>query len=303
MSAAVITKWSIRSIDIPIFFLLCRDADTFLVGGRQLCLITMIELEHVSKTYGTLRALSDINLAVSSGGTTVFIGPSGCGKSTLIRIMMGLIQADRGAVRYKGLVVEEETAEKLRRNFGYVIQGGGLFPHLTARENATLMSRYLGQPESLISDRLEELTELTRLPGEVLDHYPVQLSGGQKQRVALIRALMLDPELLMLDEPLGALDPIVRYQLQTELRDIFHQLGKTVIMVTHDIGEAGFFGDDIVLLREGAIVQRGPIEDFVNNPSEPFVNEFISAQRTLLDLSLIHISEPTRRYASSYAVI
>lgn len=245
---------------------------------------TMIALEHVSKNYGALRALIDINLVVSRGGTTVFIGPSGCGKSTLIRIMMGLIKADCGAVSYKGLIVEEETAETLRRNFGYMIQGGGLFPHITARENSTLMSRYLRHPESLISDRLEELIELTRLPREVLDHYPVQLSGGQKQRVALIRALMLDPELLMLDEPLGALDPIVRYQLQTELRDIFQQLGKTVIMVTHDIGEAGFFGDDIVLLREGTIVQRGPIKDFVNNPSEPFVEEFVSAQRTLLDI-------------------
>lgn len=247
-------------------------------------LTNMIKLNHVSKTYGTLKALNDINLVVSTGGTTVFIGPSGCGKSTLLRVTMGLVPPDRGSVFYKGLLVSKDSAEELCRNFGYVTQGGGLFPHLTARDNITLMSRFLRRRESLISERLEELVELTRLPRNVLDNYPVQLSGGQRQRVAIIRSLMLDPEVLMLDEPFGSLDPIVRHQLQTELREIFRQLSKTVLMVTHDIGEAGYFGDDIILLREGSIIQRGTIEDLVGNPTEPFVDKFVSAQRTLLDV-------------------
>ena len=145
------------------------------------------------------------------------------------------------------------------------------------------MARYLRRPAIEISRRVGELAELTHFPPDALDRFPIQLSGGQRQRVALMRALMLDPEVLILDEPFGALDPIVRYQLQTDLRNIFRTLGKTVVMVTHDIGEAGFFGDDIVLLREGRVVQRGPIEDFVYKPSEPFVESFVSTQRTLID--------------------
>ena len=243
----------------------------------------MFELEKVSKRFNSLTALADIDLTIPNGRTTVFIGPSGCGKSTLIRVLMGLIEPDHGVVRYEGVPVNAGSAMQLRRRMGYVIQGGGLFPHLTARGNATLMARYLGHPTEDIYRRVDELVEQTHLPSDALDRYPAQLSGGQRQRVALVRALMLEPDVLMLDEPFGALDPIVRYQLQTHLRDIFRGLGKTVVMVTHDIGEAGFFGDDIVLLREGRIVQRGPIHDFVHQPSEPFVEQFISAQRTLID--------------------
>ena len=243
----------------------------------------MFELEKVSKRFNSLTALADINLTIPNGRTTVFIGPSGCGKSTLVRVLMGLIEPDHGVVRYEGVPVNAGSAMQLRRRMGYVIQGGGLFPHLTARGYATLMARYLGHPTEDIYRRVDELAELTHLPSDALDRYPAQLSGGQRQRVALVRALMLEPDVLMLDEPFGALDPIVRYQLQTHLRDIFRGLGKTVVMVTHDIGEAGFFGDDIVLLREGRIVQRGPIHDFVHQPSEPFVEQFISAQRTLID--------------------
>jgi len=243
----------------------------------------MFELEKVSKHFKSLAALADVDLTIPTGRTTVFIGPSGCGKSTLIRLLMGLIEPDQGVVRFEDVPVNADSAMELRRRMGYVIQGGGLFPHLTARGNVTLMARYLRRPASDISRRVHELAELTHFPQDALDRFPIQLSGGQRQRVALMRALMLDPDVLMLDEPFGALDPIVRYRLQTHLRDIFRALGKTVVMVTHDIGEAGFFGDDIVLLREGRIVQRGPIDDFVQNPSEPFVEHFISAQRKLID--------------------
>jgi osmoprotectant transport system ATP-binding protein len=146
------------------------------------------------------------------------------------------------------------------------------------------MARWLGRDEAAIAARLEELAALTRFPADALGRYPAELSGGQRQRVGLMRALMLDPDALLLDEPLGALDPMIRYELQTDLRDIFRDLGKTVVMVTHDIGEAGYFGDVIVLMRDGAIVQQGGIEALMKSPADEFVERFITAQRSLLDI-------------------
>jgi osmoprotectant transport system ATP-binding protein len=243
----------------------------------------MLELAGVSKTYQRTAALQPTDLTVPSGQTTVLIGPSGCGKSTLLRIMIGLIAPDSGSVRFKGTELTPTNARALRQHMGYVVQDGGLFPHLTARENAVLMARYLGWDGKRIDARLDELTKLTQFPAEGLNRYPVQLSGGQRQRVSLMRALMLDPDLLLLDEPLGALDPIIRSELQEDLRRIFQSLGKTVVMVTHDLGEAGFFGDRIVLLRAGRIVQEGTLADLVNRPRDPFVTQFINAQRSPLD--------------------
>ena len=157
-----------------------------------------------------------------------------------------------------------------------------MFPHLRACDNVTLVARHLGWTQDQIQLRLNELAQLTHFPVDGLDRYPAQLSGGQRQRVGLMRALMLDPDVLLLDEPLGALDPIVRSDLQVELRDIFRALGKTVVMVTHDMGEAGFFGDTIVLMREGRIVQTGTLSDLLSTPAEPYVERFINAQRTAL---------------------
>jgi osmoprotectant transport system ATP-binding protein len=162
---------------------------------------------------------------------------------------------------------------------GYVIQEGGLFPHLTVRDNVTVMARYLRRDASWIDYRISELAQLARLPEEMMSRFPAELSGGQRQRVSLMRALMLDPDLLLLDEPLGALDPMIRYQLQQELKTIFAQLGKTVVMVTHDIAEAAFFGHTLVLMRDGRIVQTGPFKELAQSPAEPFVEEFITAQR------------------------
>jgi osmoprotectant transport system ATP-binding protein len=163
---------------------------------------------------------------------------------------------------------------------GYVIQDGGLFPHLTAEENVGLMARHLKWDRNRIDERIAALAELTLFPLDGLSRYPAQLSGGQKQRVSLMRAIMLDPEVLLLDEPLGALDPMIRADLQNELREIFRQLGKTVVMVTHDIHEAGYFGDSIVLMREGQVVQRATLADLLSHPADPFVTRFINAQRT-----------------------
>jgi osmoprotectant transport system ATP-binding protein len=219
---------------------------------------------------------------VEPGRTTVLIGPSGCGKSTLLRLMVGLIRPDRGEVRFEGHTVAPDNVVSLRRRMGYVIQEGGLFPHMTARGNATLMARYLRWDTARIEVRLGELVELTHFPAEALQRYPVQLSGGQRQRVSLMRALMLDPDVLLLDEPLGALDPMIRHDLQAELRGIFRTLNKTVVMVTHDLGEAGYFADTIVLLRRGSIVQVGSFHQLLESPEVPFVTEFVNAQRSPL---------------------
>lgn len=243
----------------------------------------MLTLTGVSKTYGALRVLEPTDLTLAAGRTTALIGPSGCGKSTLLRLMIGLIEPDTGTVDFDGVRVGPGTALALRPRMGYVIQDGGLFPHLTARENVLLMAGYLGWKRPRMEARLAELADLTQLPGEALGRYPVQLSGGQKQRVSLMRGLMLDPELLLMDEPLGALDPMIRSDLQEDLKRIFRSLKKTVVFVTHDLGEAGYLGDTIVLMREGRIVQAGSLQDLMRNPAVPFVTKFINAQRSPLE--------------------
>ena len=245
----------------------------------------MLQLTNISKTYGQTMALKSIELSVLAGKTTILLGPSGSGKSTLLRIINGLIQPDRGGtVQFEGIPVTPQNALTLRHKMGYVIQEGGLFPHLTAYQNITLMANYLGWLPDRIEQRVTELTQLTQLPLEILSRFPGQLSGGQRQRISLMRALLLDPDLLLLDEPLGALDPMIRSELQTDLKQIFQTLGKTVVIVTHDIGEAGFLGDNIVLLRDGEVLQQGHLAELVHNPVNPFVTQFINAQRSPLEV-------------------
>ena len=239
----------------------------------------MFRLTGVRKVYAGRPALGPLALDIPPGGTTVLIGPSGCGKSTLLRLLIGLVEPDAGAVTFDGTPISAHTVHNVRLRTGYVIQDGGLFPHMNARGNVTLMARHLGWERGRLDARVRELAELTRFPADGLDRFPHQLSGGQRQRVGLMRALMLNPDALLLDEPLGALDPLVRADLQTELRDIFRSLGKTVVRVTHDLGEAAFFADRVVLLREGQIVQQGSPADLWHRPSDPFVTRFVQAQR------------------------
>ena len=239
----------------------------------------MLELRGVSKRFGHIMAIRTLDLAIPAGQTTVLIGPSGCGKSTLLRLMLGLIQPDVGTVTFEGVILTTNNVLALRQRMGYVIQDGGLFPHLTAQQNIELMARHLRWDAS----RLAELIALTHFPADGLVRYPAQLSGGQRQRVSLMRALMLDPQVLLLDEPLGALDPMVRSDLQAELKSIFDTLKKTVVLVTHDMGEAGFFGNPIMLIRDGGIVQQGTLAELVTTPSDPFVTRFVNAQRSPLD--------------------
>ncbi len=242
----------------------------------------MLELTQVSRSFGDTVAVHPTDLSVRPGATTVLIGPSGCGKSTLLRLMIYLIKPDGGSVRFEGTEFNDDDVLQLRHRMGYVIQDGGLFPHLSAADNVALLARHLGWDESRVSTRLQELAELTRFPADGFARFPAQLSGGQRQRVSLMRALMLDPDVLLLDEPLGALDPIVRSELQVDLRNIFRTLNKTVVLVTHDMGEAGFFGDVIVLMRDGCIVQQGTLAQLVHEPADEFVERFIQAQRTAL---------------------
>jgi len=243
----------------------------------------MLALSQVSKRYGDSLALAHCDLHAPAGKTVVLIGPSGCGKSTLLRLIAGLIPADTGTVTFSGETLSQDNILQARRRMGYVIQEGGLFPHLAVRDNVTVMARYLRRDAKWIDARLAELAQLVRLPPELMSRFPAELSGGQRQRVSLMRALMLDPELLLLDEPLGALDPMIRYELQQELKAIFAQLGKTVVMVTHDIAEAAYFGHTLVLMREGRIVQTGPFKELARSPADPFVEQFITAQRDPLE--------------------
>src|SRR6201987_577965 len=197
----------------------------------------MIKLRSVSKTFGAIVVLHETNLDVPTGETTVLIGPSGCGKSTILKLIMGLIEPTGGTIEIDGERVTRANILHLRRRIGYVIQEGGLFAHLTARQNVLLMAKHLKQPVERMEPRLIELCELTHFPEDALRRYPVELSGGQRQRVSLMRALMLKPSVLLLDEPFGALDPMVRARLQDELKEIFKRLQQTIGMVTHDMAD------------------------------------------------------------------
>jgi osmoprotectant transport system ATP-binding protein len=243
----------------------------------------MLLLSDVSKSFDRVAAVRTFSLTVDVGRTTVLLGPSGCGKSTVLRLIIGLLPSDKGMIEFDGERVTPEAVLLMRRKMGYVIQEGGLFPHLTTYENVSLMASHLGWATSKIKSRVEELVELTQFPADGLPRFPGQLSGGQRQRVSLMRALMLDPKLLLMDEPLGALDPLIRVDLQAELKSIFSKLHKTGVMVTHDLAEAVYLGDTIVLMREGKIVQQGALDDLVKSPADPFVTRFIRAQRSPLD--------------------
>jgi osmoprotectant transport system ATP-binding protein len=241
----------------------------------------LVQLSGVSKTYGNAIALHPTDLEFRRGRTTALIGPSGCGKSTLLRLIIRLLDPDGGTIHFDGAPVTAANIADLRRRIGYVIQDGGLFPHLTAHKNILLMAAHLKWRDEKMRDRLAELCALTRFPESALDRFPLELSGGQRQRISLMRALMLSPELLLLDEPLGALDPLVRAALQKDLKEIFGRLNQTAILVTHDLAEAAYLGDKIVLMNEGRVVQRGTLDDLRTKPASVFVTDFITAQRGL----------------------
>jgi osmoprotectant transport system ATP-binding protein len=245
--------------------------------------MTAVNLDGVGKSFDGRVVLRPTSLAIPQGGRVALIGPSGSGKSTLLRMIIGLVVPDEGTVTVGDLRVTPETARSVRGRVGWMPQDGGLFPHLTAEENVTLLARLRGDDAERSSKRVDELADMVRVSRELLRRHPRRLSGGERQRVALMRALFLDPEVVLLDEPLGALDPLVRARLQDDLREVFDTLGKTVVLVTHDLVEAALLTRDIAVVFGGTIVQRGSMRELHDTPAHPFVKDLLAAQRPLAE--------------------
>lgn len=241
-----------------------------------------VRLESVEKHFDQTVALQPTDLVVEAGEVLALLGPSGSGKSTVLSLIAGLAPPTRGRLNVLGTELtptQPRLPASVRHEMGYVIQEGGLFPHLSARDNVGLLAKDIGWPADRVAARMQELAELVHLTPEHLDRDPGSLSGGQRQRVALMRALMLEPRLLLLDEPLGALDPITRHQLQGDLANIFSKLGTTVVLVTHDVGEAAFLASRIAVLGAGRIVQVGSAASIAEAPADEFVRAFLAAHR------------------------
>ena len=239
--------------------------------------VILIRFSSVSKRLSNDFELKNVNLHLEKGTTTALIGSSGSGKSTVLRLLSGLVVPDQGTILVNGKNIFHTDLSLYRQTIGFMVQQGGLFPHLTVEQNVCIVGKYLKRDPEMLQDRLESLCRLVCLSTQLMSRYPHELSGGQRQRVGLIRALMLDPEILLLDEPLGALDPIVRHDLQQELKDLFAQLQKTVLLVTHDLNEAQFLANHLVLMHHGAIVQDGLLSDFLDQPASTYVTKFFSA--------------------------
>ncbi|GEP08698.1 ABC transporter ATP-binding protein [Methylobacterium gnaphalii] len=254
----------------------------------------MIRFEGVSKRFaGAERpAVDGLDLTVPEGSTCILLGPSGCGKSTTLRMVNRLVEPDAGRVLVNGRDVAEVDPVQLRRGIGYVLQGVGLFPHRSVARNVATVPALLGWPRRRIDERVDAMLAVVGLdPGEYRDRRPDTLSGGQRQRVGVARALAADPPILLMDEPFGAVDPVARGRLQSEIGAILRQLGKTVMIVTHDLSEALLMGDRIVLMRDGASVQADTPERFLAKPANAFASDFIGADRILRRLSLVAASE------------
>jgi osmoprotectant transport system ATP-binding protein len=239
----------------------------------------VLVLRDVTRSFNGSPAVRALSLEVPREKTTVLLGESGSGKSTLLRLMAGLLPPDSGEILLEGMPVTVESGPALRRRMGFGLQSGGLFPHLTAEDNVTLLARALKKPADWRASRLAELASLVQLDSAVLRRWPLELSGGQRQRVSLMRALMLRPAVVLLDEPLGALDPVTRSELQKELRHVFETLGTTVVLVTHDLEEAAVLGHRVALMHEGTLVQVGSLDELAAHPADPWVARFLAGWR------------------------
>ncbi|HVA13737.1 MAG TPA: ABC transporter ATP-binding protein [Stellaceae bacterium] len=245
----------------------------------------MIELRGVTKRYGARASVNDVSFAVAEGAFCALVGPSGSGKSTTLRMINRLIEPSAGTIRLGGEDVATIPVESLRRRIGYAIQSVGLFPHWTIADNIATVPRLLKWPEDRVRARIEELLTLVRLdPGAVRAKYPHQLSGGQQQRIGVARALAADPDVLLMDEPFGALDPITREALRLELARIHKATGKTILFVTHDVDEALQMADAIAIMRDGRLVQFGTPSDLLTKPADDFVRDFMGGSALGLKL-------------------
>jgi osmoprotectant transport system ATP-binding protein len=249
--------------------------------------------EHVTKVFpgNAVPAVNDCTFEVEPGSFVVLLGPSGCGKTTLLKTVNRLYELDSGSIQIDGVDIRQIPVTELRRRIGYVIQQVGLFPHLTIAENVAVVPELVGWPRPKIDARVNELLELVHLaPEEVRGRYPAQLSGGQQQRVGLARALAIDPMLLLMDEPFGAIDAITRGNLQDEMRDLHHRLKKTILFVTHDVDEALRLADRILVMRTGHIEQYGRPFDLITAPANEFVAELLGAGDVIRRLSVMTVA-------------
>lgn len=252
--------------------------------------MNIVEIKNLTKKYGDNIVLNNINLNISEGEFIVILGPSGCGKTTLLKIINNLIEFDTGEVFIKGKSIKEIDPIELRRNIGYVIQQIGLFPHLTISQNISYVLDLQKISEGKQIERAEELITLVGLDSSFLNRYPGELSGGQKQRIGVARAIAADPEIILMDEPFGAVDEIVRKSLQEELKQLQKRLKKTIVFVTHDIDEAIKLGDRIIIMNQGQIEQGGSAEDFLFHPANDFIKEFLGLKNFTSYLSQVNIS-------------
>ncbi len=246
----------------------------------------MISLKQVSKSFdgGRSFAVHRVSLDIDAGETLVLLGSSGCGKTTLLKLMNRLLDPTSGAIEVDGKDVADQDPILLRRRIGYVFQGIGLFPHMTVDENISIVPRLMGWPSEERRKRAHELLRLVGLdPHDFSDRFPEELSGGQQQRIGVARALAIDPDYLLMDEPFGALDALTRDSLQQELLTLKHRLNKTVVFVTHDIFEALTLGDRIAVLHAGSLQQIGNREEILKNPATDFVRELFAKPAQQLD--------------------
>ncbi|QLK61860.1 ATP-binding cassette domain-containing protein [Enterobacteriaceae bacterium Kacie_13] len=256
----------------------------------------MIHFKQVSKHFAGKAVVRDLTLEMAKGEFTVLIGTSGSGKSTTLKMINRLVEHDRGEILFAGEPIEKFRAQDLRRRMGYAIQSIGLFPHWTVEENIATVPQLLKWPKAKIRDRVTELLALLNLdPKQFRHRYPHQLSGGQQQRVGVARALASDPEVLLMDEPFGALDPVTRATLQEEVARIHKMTHRTIVLVTHDIDEALALADRIVLLNDGQVVQQGTPLELLTKPATPFVRDFFGgSDMGIRLLSLQEVGSRTR---------
>lgn len=237
-----------------------------------------VQFDNVSKAYDQRPALHGINLSIRLNSITSIIGPSGSGKSTLLQHINGLIRPDNGVVSVFGQPIDYGQLHQLRLKIGYAVQGSGLFPHLTIERNIVLLAHLQNWPQEKIDARVDELMQLVDLSLDYKSKYPHQLSGGEQQRVGLCRAMMLKPPLFLLDEPFGALDPITRAEIHTEVQKLQNFEPRTIILVTHDLREALKLSDQVVIMNEGQIVQMAPPTEILGKPVNLFVEKFVHLQ-------------------------
>jgi osmoprotectant transport system ATP-binding protein len=252
-----------------------------------------VELRNVSKVFaGNIKAVDDVTLRIPQGRIVALLGPSGCGKTTTLRLINRLEEPTSGQLLVRGQNVRAQRPQWLRRSIGYVIQEGGLFPHWNVAANVATVPRLLGWPRQRIVRRVEQVLQLVGLPqAQFGRRMPSELSGGQRQRVGVARALAADPDVLLMDEPFGALDPGTREALQDEFKALHARLGKTVVIVTHDIAESGRLADDIVLLDRGRIAQEGSLRELLFRPAGPVVRTFLGSRAQWLALEIVRLGE------------